>query len=162
MYGELWTPTSSGIMNECHFLVSKSVYIVYKTFNVIILKEFCTPSNSHYYIVLNTLNVYHRNSLLRLEYTISPPGGLDLASVDRNAMIVQINGRLNTTEVFRVSGNHVYQGTILGPEVIFTLDIVGEVTTEDYTQLEEAITVTWLQKNPGNVHLILHFSCRNA
>lgn len=66
-------------------------------------------------------------------------------------MLAQINRQLKVTREFSVNNNHVYQGQIIGPDVVFDLDLIGDVSVQTFQQIGDIITATWMKKNPGKI-----------
>lgn len=64
-------------------------------------------------------------------------------------MLTELDRLLESTAVFVANGNKVYRGRPHGPEVIFSLDITGEVVMTTYAKISSVIDESWLASNAG-------------
>lgn len=92
---------------------------------------------------------YYRRPLVRLEYTLTLPSKSAVVIVDRSKLLTEMDLQINSTTEFNLNNNHVYRDTVFGPDVVFDLDIAGEVVSDMYGQIAEAVTAVWTQTNPG-------------
>ncbi|CAL1544746.1 unnamed protein product [Lymnaea stagnalis] len=89
------------------------------------------------------------NSLIRIEYTFALlTGGIDPADT-RNVMLTQLDRFLTTTSTFSINNNRVYRGYPHGPDVIFSLDVTGDVATATYPRMSVIIAESWATQNSG-------------
>ncbi|KAI8773703.1 uncharacterized protein LOC106065087 isoform X1 [Biomphalaria glabrata] len=89
------------------------------------------------------------NPLVRIEYKLTPPSSdLDMVYI-RDIMLTELDRLLESTAVFVANGNKVYRGRPHGPEVIFSLDITGEVVMTTYAKISSVIDESWLASNAG-------------
>ncbi|KAK0069574.1 protein jagged-1b [Biomphalaria pfeifferi] len=89
------------------------------------------------------------NPLVRIEYKLTPPSSdLDMVYI-RDIMLTELDRLLESTAVFAANGNKVYRGRPHGPEVIFSIDITGEVVMTTYSKISSVIDESWLASNAG-------------
>ncbi|CAG5134783.1 unnamed protein product [Candidula unifasciata] len=72
--------------------------------------------------------------LVRLDYTFS------------DSMIEQIDSHLNSTPEFSANRNHVYRGPITEPDVVFDLDVIGDLPERTLPQIADILTRVWTRK----------------